>query len=331
MSTAVAAASESKTVESASPKVKAKFLEAFNAGKLDKLSPEQQSLFLIALGNHLGLRAELGELMIYQGKPYITFAGRVRTAMNSALFVGMVPRPATPLERKNFQAEDGEHVWVCDVHRRGATSTFRGWGVAGGKAERNQQAGKTHPRQMAKKRACYDALRGAFPPDEKLTALHTQMIDAAEAEIEAQLQRTKPLLAEGDYTGDDPDDAERMEGEEIASVAPSTPAQIADDARRTSAVAQVLDANAPATDAQIARVIELSRHPVFDDRREKIAARLNSPLTRGTAIGWIKALEATIEGAERIHAEREPGEEPPEDLGLDDRRRRQPSAIEAGR
>jgi hypothetical protein len=37
-------------------------------------------MFLMAFGRKIGVRAELGEVMIYQGKPYITIAGRIRIA-----------------------------------------------------------------------------------------------------------------------------------------------------------------------------------------------------------------------------------------------------------
>jgi len=158
-----------------------KFLDAYNTGRLDKLTPDEQSMFLFALALKLGVKAELGELMLYQGKPYITLAGLIRLAHNSGLFVGMTPRPATQLEWRQFGCEDGDCLWVCDVWRRGSPRPFRGWGHVK-KNDRNPVA-RQYPRELARKRARYDALRIAFPPAEEISAMHQKYIDEAEAEL----------------------------------------------------------------------------------------------------------------------------------------------------
>ena len=113
-----------------------KFLEAFS-GRLDRLSPQQQAQFLMALGQHIGVRAELGEVILYQGKPYVTIDGRSRQAHATGLLTGLTVRPATSMERRNYGAAEGVALWVAEAHRRGGTRPFQGWGEAGGPSDKN--------------------------------------------------------------------------------------------------------------------------------------------------------------------------------------------------
>jgi hypothetical protein len=186
-----------------------KFAALFSGDQLSKLSAEQQGVFLVTLGNHLGVRAELGEIMLYQGKPYITIDGRIRIAHNSGLLNGIDPHPAASMERTRYIVKDGEHLWKCLVFKKGAIRPFVGWGHVR-LGDRNPVS-KTHPQEMAKKRAKYDALRLAFPPKEELTPLHEQYIQEAEDEAKT---RGVSQLAMGDY--DDAPDDDTVLGEEIS-------------------------------------------------------------------------------------------------------------------
>jgi hypothetical protein len=179
-STSVARREQPTTLDISSAKASAKFLDAYN-GRIERMTPDQQSVFLIALGQRLGVRAELGELILYQNKPYISIDGRIRLAHETGLLVGMETRPATLIERRNYGCEDGDALWVCSVYRRGAGRAFVGWGHVS-KGDRNPVA-KSHPREMAKKRAKYDALRTAFPPAENISQMHQQYIEEAEQAI----------------------------------------------------------------------------------------------------------------------------------------------------
>lgn len=180
-SNAVAKRDEPKVLDLESAQASRKFLEAYS-GKIAQMNAEQQAMFLMALGQLLGVKAELGEIILYQGKPYITLDGRLRLAHASGLFSGLEARPATQLERRNYGAEDGEALWVADAYRRGAGRSFKGWGHVP-KTDRNPVS-KTHPREMAKKRAKYDALRIAFPPAEQITEMHAKFIEEAEDQIQ---------------------------------------------------------------------------------------------------------------------------------------------------
>lgn len=225
--TAVATQRAPKMLDVTSAEASAKFLDAYSKGGIDKLPPDKQTMFLFALGERLGVKAELGELMLFQGKPYITLDGRLRLAHRSGLLTGMETRPATMLEKRNFGCEDGDALWVVDVYRRGSARPFRGWGHVARKTERNPVA-KQFPREMAKKRAKYDALREAFPPAEELTALHQQYIEDAERAAAAVLERS-PVgralapVSTDPYGMDDPtDDVETLSGDEQAADAGGT-------------------------------------------------------------------------------------------------------------
>ena len=200
-------------------KVSKKFLDAYTSGNLNRLSADEQATFLFALGARIGVKPELGELMLYQGKPYITIDGRFRMAHESGLLVGVETRPATQMERRNFGVDsDADALWVCDVYRRGSGRPFRGWGHVAPAKERNP-VGKSHPREMAKKRAKYDALRTAFPPSETVSAMHERYIEEAEAELRAGrgVFATPALLASGEYVEGAEERAHETEGEVLAA------------------------------------------------------------------------------------------------------------------
>lgn len=209
-----------KTLDLDSAKAESRFVEAFSKGQLDRLKPEEQTMFLMAYGRKIGVRAELGDLMIYQGKPYLTIQGRQRIAHESGLLAGIQPRPATILERRQFGAAEGEVLWVCDVWRHGASRPFRGWGVCNPARDRNPVA-KQFPREMAKKRAKYDALALAFPPDEAMGDLHKGYIEAAEQQLRESM--SEKLVVGYDDTQQPPDDGDAGMASDDATDAPDVP------------------------------------------------------------------------------------------------------------
>lgn len=204
-----------------------KFAALFSGDQLSKLSAEQQAVFLTSLGNHIGVRAELGEIMLYQGKPYITIDGRIRIAHKSALLNGIDPQPASSMERARYGAKDGEHLWKCYVFKKGAVRPFVGWGHV--RSNDRNPVSKTHPQEIAKKRAKYDALRLAFPPDEEVTPLHQQYIHEAEEEA-ARISRAPtqlPRMDAGGYDFEEAPDDQSVIGEEVAVV--GAPPSVVDD------------------------------------------------------------------------------------------------------
>lgn len=212
-----------------------KFAALFSGDQLSKLPPEQLAVFLTTLGTHLGVRAELGEIMLYQGKPYITIDGRIRIAHRSGLLNGIDVGPASSMERTRYIVKDGEHLWKCLVFKKGALRSFVGWGHV--RLTDRNPVSKTHPQEMAKKRAKYDALRLAFPPNEELTPLHEQYIQEAEDES----KRLGVSQIAGDY--DEAPDDETVLTDEIAVDGVPTGAALAEDTPALEEEEAAADAN----------------------------------------------------------------------------------------
>jgi len=181
------------------------FLDVASRTDLDKLSPEQRRGALVAFGVHTGLRPELGEVMIYQGRFYVTMLGRIRTAHKNGLFDGMQARPAPSFDKRNAGYEVEDIVWVSDVYRRGSARPFRGWGkVTRAEIDKARAGEKTrftpiasHPVEMARKRAEYDGLRLAFPLDEDLGDQAARFItEAEEALLEGRTDAPAAIAGE---------------------------------------------------------------------------------------------------------------------------------------
>lgn len=187
------------------PATAARFAEVISAGNLDRMTPQQQSVFLLGLGAYIGVKPELGDLMIYEGRPYITIGGYRRIAHNTGLLNGIQTEPASDRDRLRFRATAKEHLWLCRVWRKGHARPYVGWGYIR-ESELEQKQGrngkfdpvtKKYPQDMAEKRATYDALRLAFPPNEAIGPMHMRYI--AEAEAEAARTHVSGQLVEGEY------------------------------------------------------------------------------------------------------------------------------------
>lgn len=188
------------------PETARRFAEIIGAGKLEQLTPGQQSVFLAGLGAYLGIKPELGDLMIYEGRPYITIGGYRRIAHNTGLLNGIQTEPASERDRDRFPVTAKEHLWKTMVHKKGQVRPYTGWGYVRErelvtKQGRNgpyEPVTMQYPQEMAKKRSIYDALRLAFPPLEIIGEIHMKYID--EAEREAARIHPATRLADGDYS-----------------------------------------------------------------------------------------------------------------------------------
>lgn len=111
-----------------------------------------------------GLDPAFNELMIYQGRPYVTIDGRRRKAQETNRLDGMDSVPASPEERKTRGCEEGDYLFKCNVWVKGATHPFVGFG----KVRAKETRGSEHlpivndPAMMAEKRAEARALKRAF-------------------------------------------------------------------------------------------------------------------------------------------------------------------------
>lgn len=107
----------------------------------------------------------MGEISLYQGRPYVSIDGRYRKAQETGLLNGVDSRPATKEERQAQQIPDTDYLYRAEVHVKGADYPFVGWGrvfaseMAGGKGFKPVEK---NPQRMAEKRAEAQALRKAF-------------------------------------------------------------------------------------------------------------------------------------------------------------------------
>lgn len=115
-----------------------------------------------------GLDPMAGELTVYEGKPLVTFDGRMRKANEHPEFDGIDPDPkatgpASEEERVAWRVREGEFLWKATVWRKDRRFPSVGFGRAGGGYERNYLV-KNAERgpELARKRAIVNALRMAF-------------------------------------------------------------------------------------------------------------------------------------------------------------------------
>jgi hypothetical protein len=107
-----------------------------------------------------GLDPLMGELIPYQGKPYVTIEGRLRKAQEHEAYRGLECRPATEQEREAFRCGPNDHLWRAEVYRADWPKPVIGWGRV--RSDEGSPVAKQHPQLMAEKRAKARALRDAF-------------------------------------------------------------------------------------------------------------------------------------------------------------------------
>jgi len=125
----------------------------------------QADLGLIAkVCTDYGLDPLFGELMIYQGRPYVTIDARRRKAQETGQLDGISARPATTAEREARKVPAEDYLFVAEVRVKGASFPFVGWG----RVQESETSGSQFlpivkdPAAQAEKRAEAQALRRAF-------------------------------------------------------------------------------------------------------------------------------------------------------------------------
>jgi hypothetical protein len=137
----------------------------------DLTLPEKQ--LLAECARSYGFDPLMGEITIYQGRPFVSIDGRYRKAQETGQLDGIETRPATRQEREDWQIPDGDYFFRSDVYRKGASHPFTGWGRVRGAETTpgSNRAGDTtsvykpvqsNPQRIAEKRADAQALRKAF-------------------------------------------------------------------------------------------------------------------------------------------------------------------------
>ncbi len=107
----------------------------------------------------------MGEVSIYQGKPWVSIDGRYRKAQETEKLDGVDTRPATKQERIDWQIPDGDYFFRAEIYVKGSSHPFVGWGrvftseTVGGKGFKPVEK---NPQRMAEKRAEAQGLRKGF-------------------------------------------------------------------------------------------------------------------------------------------------------------------------
>lgn len=138
------------------------------------LKPVEKEL-LARTAIEYGLDPLFGELILYQGKPYVGIDARRRKAQETGDLIGMDGRPATAEERQERGVEADDYLWRSQAWKKGSEHPFVGWGkvskkevdkaVAQAKAHSRQEDSLPivkDPMQHAEKRADVAALRKGF-------------------------------------------------------------------------------------------------------------------------------------------------------------------------
>jgi hypothetical protein len=113
----------------------------------------------------------MGEISIYQGRPYVSLEGRYRKAQETEMLDGVQTAPATKEERAEWQIPDGDYFFKADIYVKGCSHPFTGWGRV--RADETKPGSKNdatstfkpiqnNPQRMAEKRAESQGLKKAF-------------------------------------------------------------------------------------------------------------------------------------------------------------------------
>jgi hypothetical protein len=134
----------------------------------DLKANEIQLLAKVAI--NYGFDPLMGEVSIYQGRPFVSIDGRYRVAQETGLLNGVQSRPATKQERADWEIPDGDYFFHSDVYVKNCEYPFTGW-CRVRKSETEPRKDKpgdyykpvvTNPQRMTEKRAEAQALRKAF-------------------------------------------------------------------------------------------------------------------------------------------------------------------------
>lgn len=113
----------------------------------------------------------MGEVIVYQGRPYVSIDGRYRKAQETNELDGVQTRPATKQECKDWEIPEDDYFFHADVYRKGCAHPFEGWGrVRKAEVDKAKQSPRgaeflpiaTNPQRQAEKRAEAQGLRKGF-------------------------------------------------------------------------------------------------------------------------------------------------------------------------
>jgi len=139
-------------------------LERIDVAKFPQaLRPEEKKMLAMVAISY-GFDPLMGEITVFQGRPYVSIDGRYRKAQETGIFNGITSRPATKQEREEWQIPDGDYFVKSTVEIKGG-GHFDGWGrvyASETKGGKGYTPVEKNPQRMAEKRGDAQALRKAF-------------------------------------------------------------------------------------------------------------------------------------------------------------------------
>ena len=190
-----------------------KMLERIGLAKFpQELTPADRKL-LAQVAITYGFDPLMGEVSIYQGRPYVSIDGRYRKAQETGKLDGVQSRPASKKEREEWEIPEGDYFFKSEVYVKDTGHPFIGWGrvyqaeTEGGKGFKPVEK---NPQRMAEKRAEAQALRKAFhnplpsvedigAPDADIDGT-AHVIDTDTGEIAGVENLARPATVSGELT-----------------------------------------------------------------------------------------------------------------------------------
>lgn len=152
-----------------------KMMERIDKARFPQQMTPQDKKVLALVAISYGFDPLMGEVMLYQGRPYVSIDGRLRKAQETNELDGVQTRPATKLERDAWGIPEGDLFFHADIYRKKCVHNFEGWGrVTKIEIERAIKQAENNnkdpwflplikdPQGIAEKRALAKGLRRAF-------------------------------------------------------------------------------------------------------------------------------------------------------------------------
>lgn len=146
----------------------AKMLQRIEMARFPQELTVQDKRLLAQVALTYGFDPLMGEITIYQGKPFVSIDGRYRKAQETGQLDGVETRPSNKQERIDWQIPEGDFFFRTEVYVKEATKPFVAWGRVHSAELKLNKPGDAYkpvvknPQRMAEKRAEAQGLRKAF-------------------------------------------------------------------------------------------------------------------------------------------------------------------------
>ena len=164
----------------------------------------EQMQGLVKFAESVSLKAYLGHVCLYFGKPYITIDGYYYLKNVMHLGFAVATAPMTPEERISYMVTEGSHAYLARALTRGGDEIARGIGIV--TAEEINEPSRKHPEQfaapvvhnkpqiMAEKRAEWQLMQKMIPLGIKPSPVETKPHAPSPTPDEKQFERDMQLF-----------------------------------------------------------------------------------------------------------------------------------------